>query len=81
VGLRVDLDAEARRKILCPCRGSNPGRPGRSQTLYRLSYRGSSDVRYDTEIKLRMCESAYNGSSVLNVKADGTYGYHLAEKG
>jgi hypothetical protein len=41
VGPRAGLDARARRKILCPCRGSNPGRPFRSQTLYRLSYRGS----------------------------------------
>jgi hypothetical protein len=24
VGLRAGLDAGARRKILCPCRGSNP---------------------------------------------------------
>jgi hypothetical protein len=31
---RADLDAEARRKILCPCRGSNPDRPTSSQTLY-----------------------------------------------
>jgi hypothetical protein len=27
VGLRAGLDAEARVKILCPCRGSNPDRP------------------------------------------------------
>jgi hypothetical protein len=33
--------AETRRKILYLCRGSNPGRSVRSQTLYRLSYRGS----------------------------------------
>jgi hypothetical protein len=32
-GLRAGLDAEARRKILCPCLGSNPDRPTRSQTL------------------------------------------------
>jgi hypothetical protein len=32
VGLRAGLDTDARRKILCPCRGSNPGRPVRSQT-------------------------------------------------
>jgi hypothetical protein len=37
VGPRTGLDAEARRKILCPCRGSNPGRPVRSQTVYWLS--------------------------------------------
>jgi hypothetical protein len=42
VGPRAGLDAGARRKILCPCRGSNPDRPARSQTLYRLSYRGYS---------------------------------------
>jgi hypothetical protein len=27
VGLRAGLDTEARGKILCLCRGSNPGRP------------------------------------------------------
>jgi hypothetical protein len=41
VGPRAGLDAGARRKILCLCRGSNSDRPARSQTLYRLSYRGS----------------------------------------
>jgi hypothetical protein len=34
VGPRAGLNAEARRKILCSCRGSNPDRPARSQTLY-----------------------------------------------
>jgi hypothetical protein len=34
VGPRAGLEAEARGKILCPCRGSNPDRPVRSQTLY-----------------------------------------------
>jgi hypothetical protein len=41
VGPRAGLDAEARRKILCPSRGLNPDCPDRSQTLYCLSYRGS----------------------------------------
>jgi hypothetical protein len=41
VGSRAGLDAGARRKIICFCRGSNPGRPVRSQTLYWLSYPGS----------------------------------------
>jgi hypothetical protein len=31
---RAGLDAETRGKILCLCRGSNPVRPVRSQTLY-----------------------------------------------
>jgi hypothetical protein len=39
VGPRAGLDTEARGKILCPCRGSNPDRPVvqsvvSSQTLY-----------------------------------------------
>jgi hypothetical protein len=38
VGPRAGLDAETRRKIICLCRGSNPGCPVRSQTLYWLSY-------------------------------------------
>jgi hypothetical protein len=42
VGPGAGLDAGARRKILCLCRGSNPDRPARSQMLYCLSYRGSS---------------------------------------
>jgi hypothetical protein len=42
VGPRADLDADVRGKILCLCRGSNPGRPVRSQTLYWLSYPGSA---------------------------------------
>jgi hypothetical protein len=37
VGPRAGLDTESRGKILCPRRGSNPGRPARSQTLYCLS--------------------------------------------
>jgi hypothetical protein len=40
VGPRAGLDAGARRKIVCLCRGSNLDRPVRSQTLYCLSYRG-----------------------------------------
>jgi hypothetical protein len=41
MGPRAGLDAEARRKILCLCRGPNPGRPVRSQTRNWLSYPGS----------------------------------------
>jgi hypothetical protein len=38
VGPRASLDAESRRRILCPCRGSKSGRPVRSQSLYWLSW-------------------------------------------
>jgi hypothetical protein len=44
VGPRAGLDTEVRGKILCPCRGSNPDHPVRSQTLYWLSYPGSSSI-------------------------------------
>jgi hypothetical protein len=37
MGPRAGLDGGARRKILCPFRGSKPDRPARSQTLYCLS--------------------------------------------
>jgi hypothetical protein len=40
VGHRAGLDAEAKGRILCPCRGSNPGRLTYSQTLYCLCYPG-----------------------------------------
>jgi hypothetical protein len=48
VGLRAGLDTEARGKILCPCRGSNPDRPVRSQTLFWLSY-SSYTRQHNTE--------------------------------
>jgi hypothetical protein len=34
VGPRADLDTQTTGKILFLCRGLNPGRPARSQTLY-----------------------------------------------
>jgi hypothetical protein len=41
VGLRADLDTEARGKILCPCRGSKPSRPVCSQydMISKLNFR------------------------------------------
>jgi hypothetical protein len=45
-GPRAGLDAGARRKTLCLCQGSNPGRPVRTQTLYWLSYPGSGFPQY-----------------------------------
>jgi hypothetical protein len=38
VGPRAGLDVEVRGKILCLCRGSNPGSPVRGQLLYWLMY-------------------------------------------
>jgi hypothetical protein len=49
-GPRGGLDAEARGKILCLCRGLNPGRPVRSQTLHWLSYSGSRVMGKRTRI-------------------------------
>jgi hypothetical protein len=52
VGPRAGLEAEARRKILCLCRGSNPGHPVRSQSLYWLTYPGSNKYIYRVSEKL-----------------------------
>jgi hypothetical protein len=41
IGLRAKLDAAEKRKISCPCRGSNSLRQARNLSLYRLSYAGS----------------------------------------
>jgi hypothetical protein len=54
VGPRAGLDAEVRGKILCLRRGSNPGSPIRSQTLYWLSYPGSPYCNVPFVIKLRI---------------------------
>jgi hypothetical protein len=35
VGSRAGLDAETKRKILCPYQGSNPGHPVHSQLLLK----------------------------------------------
>jgi hypothetical protein len=50
VGPRAVLDVEAIRKILCLCRGSNPGRPVRSQTLYWLRYLNSIYIYFSKKI-------------------------------
>jgi hypothetical protein len=42
VGPRAGLDAEIREKIVCLCRGSNPGRPVRSQTLVNITCIGEN---------------------------------------
>jgi hypothetical protein len=44
VGPRAGLDTKARGKIPCLCRGSNPGRPVHSQTLFWLSYPGCCNL-------------------------------------
>jgi hypothetical protein len=59
-GPRAGLDAKARRKILCFCRGSYPGRSVRSQILYWLSYPGSnSSWNYLLMKKICIVRSAY----------------------
>jgi hypothetical protein len=59
VGLRAGLDTEVRGKIPCPMQGiehRSPGRPVRSQTLYWLSYPGSSlQVRRKIKFAQLLC--------------------------
>jgi hypothetical protein len=63
VGPRTGLDAEARGRILCLCRESNPGRPVPSQTVYFLSYPGSSNiVVVGLLIYLFLCFGLYSAS-------------------
>jgi hypothetical protein len=63
VGLRANLDAGARRKILCSGRESNPNCPARSQTLYYLSYRGS--CKYETTVNNRKIMSILLGYKIF----------------
>jgi hypothetical protein len=53
VGPRAGLDAGARRKILCLCRGSNPGRAVHSQILTELP-RLLSSIRAVSKMKQRI---------------------------
>jgi hypothetical protein len=64
VGPRAGLDAEARRKILCLCQGSNPGRLVRSQTLYWLSYPGSRLFCMSVEGETAEIRAALTATSV-----------------
>jgi hypothetical protein len=41
VGPTVDMNVVELRKISFPCRESNPARPGRELSLYRMTYLGS----------------------------------------
>jgi hypothetical protein len=61
VGLRAGLDAIGKRIIL-HCQESNPGRPARIPSLYRLSYPDSS-----IEAEL-YCNVAYFGKQNVKIK-------------
>jgi hypothetical protein len=52
---KAGLDTEARRKILCLCRGS-PSLPARSQTLYLGNYPGSQKVKQSIVNSVRVCD-------------------------
>jgi hypothetical protein len=67
-GPRTGLDAEARRKILCLCRGgSNPSCSVRSQTLYWLSYPGSKGT-WLHGIKLTLCVTSYGNAKLTELR-------------
>jgi hypothetical protein len=58
MGLRAGLVTEARGKILCLCRGLNPGRPVCSQPLYRLRC-PSFSFACNTEVNALSCISTF----------------------
>jgi hypothetical protein len=60
VGLRAGPDADCRGKFFCLWRGSNPVGPVRSQTLYWLSYPGST--KYDVEQAKETKDRKFNSS-------------------
>jgi hypothetical protein len=79
VGLRVGLDTEVRRKILCPCQGSNPDHPARSQTLYCLSYCGSllySNALNNIALLLMVVDIVIINSGYKNVYSGYMIGFH-----
>jgi hypothetical protein len=55
VDRRGGLEAVEKRKMVCPCRESNPGRPTRSALLYRLSYLGLYKLLRTDNIRDRLC--------------------------
>jgi hypothetical protein len=63
VGFRAGLDTHARGKTGCLCRGSNPVRPVRSQTLYCLNYLSSyssgQDLKSIFQFNLHLLPTAY----------------------
>jgi hypothetical protein len=69
VGLRAGLDTEARGKILCLCRGSNPGSLFCSQTLYWATPASGSTTRLSICI-IRKCwlvASLTSGNFILDL--------------
>jgi hypothetical protein len=90
VDLRAGLDTEARGKFPCLCRGSNPGRPGCSQTLYWLSYPSShspdigyvNTVSYSTMLRASLVTTARRVLWFLMEKASKTLRmYSISQSG
>jgi hypothetical protein len=61
VGFRAGLNTEARGKSICPCWGSNRGRPVCSQIQYWLSYPTSP---FGPQNRLKMLKSVIYNSTV-----------------
>jgi hypothetical protein len=64
VSTRAGLNALEKRKITCPCWGSNPGRQTHSPSLYLLSYPGNCRVLFG---KLKTIVGLYIGKSLIVV--------------
>jgi hypothetical protein len=64
VGPRASLDTEARGKILCPCRGSNPDRPADEKV--------GSEKPYSAEPVRQRCHKKLTRNTVLAHLTVGT---------
>jgi hypothetical protein len=76
VGPRAGLDTEARGKILCLCRGSNPGRTVCSQTLYWLRFPAPVDCIGFYRVITNQAEPPLNESLWVKINTATWYSRH-----
>jgi hypothetical protein len=78
VGFRAGLDTEARRKILCLCWESNPGRPLCSQTTI-LTERLHGAISQKTAISILLAASTSNLNKSFELQPDIEFKFIFVE--
>jgi hypothetical protein len=66
VGPRAGLDTEARGKILCPCRGSNPDRPVVQPVVRHVIHHFTREIRIGFDTKVRPIENHCHTETIDN---------------